>query len=216
VVLPFTNLSNDPEQKYFADGITEDLTTDLSRIGGSFVIARNTAFTYEGKPVDAKQIGRELGVRYLLEGSVRRLGQQFRVNAQLVDAESGAHLWAERFDREIGDLFALQTEITGRIAVTVGSQLVIAEAGRSTDHPDALDYILRGRAAYSKSVSKERYVEAANFFERALALDPLSADAQSYLGRALVARVLDQMSESPAADIERAEKLIEQVLGSVA
>ena len=119
VVLPFTNLSKDPEQKYFADGITEDLTTDLSRIGGSFVIARNTAFTYEGKPVDARQVGRELGVRYLLEGSVRRSGDRVRVNAQLVDAETGAHLWAERFDRQIGDLFDLQNEITGRIASTV-------------------------------------------------------------------------------------------------
>jgi adenylate cyclase len=140
VVLPFTNLSNDPEQEYFADGITEDLTTDLSRITGSFVIARSTAFTYKGKPIDAKQIGRELGVRYLLEGSVRRSGQQVRVNAQLLDAETGAHLWAERFDREVGDLFDLQNEITGRIAGTVGSELVIVEAGRSTDHPDALDY----------------------------------------------------------------------------
>ena len=116
VVLPFANLSNDPEQEYFADGITEDLTTDIARIQGSQVLARNTAFTYKGKPFDAKQIGRELGVRYVLEGSVQRSGNQVRINVQLVDAETGAHLWAERFDRDISDLFALQNEITARIA----------------------------------------------------------------------------------------------------
>jgi TolB-like protein len=132
VVLPFTNLSDDPEQKYFADGITKDLTTDLSRIGGSFVIARNTAFTYEGKPVDAKQIGRELGVRYLLEGSVRRSGQQVRVNAQLIDTESGAHLWAERLDRDMGNLFRLQNEITGQIARALQFELAVADAARLT------------------------------------------------------------------------------------
>jgi adenylate cyclase len=213
-VLPFANLSDDPAQKYFADGITEDLTTDLSRIGGSFVIARSTAFAYEGKPVNAKQIGREIGVRYLLEGSVRRSGRQVRVNAQLVDAESGAHLWAERFDREIGELFDLQNEITGRIAGTVGSELVIAEAGRPTDHPDALDYILRGRAAFYKPVSKERYAEAVSLFERALALDPLSAEARSRLAGALVNGVLDLQSDAPTADLQRAEGLIEQVLAT--
>ena len=139
VVLPFANLSNDPEQEYFADGITEDLTTDLSGIQGSLVIARNTAFTYKGKQVDAKQIGRELGVRYVLEGSVQRSGKQVRINAQLIDAETGAHLWAERFDRDIGDLFALQNEITARIARALQSQLAIAEASRPIEHPDALD-----------------------------------------------------------------------------
>ena len=106
VVLPFANLSDDPEQQYFADGITEDLTTDLSRIAGMLVISRNTAFTYQDKPVDTKQIGRELGVRYVLEGSVRRSGNRVRVNAQLIDAETDAHLWAERFDGDTGDLFA--------------------------------------------------------------------------------------------------------------
>src|SRR5437667_862168 len=116
VVLPFANLSNNPEQEYFADGITDDLTTDLSRIQGSLVISRNTAFTYKDKPIDARRIGRELGVRYVLEGSVQRSGKQVRINAQLIDAETGAHLWAERFDRDMGDLFALQNEMTARIA----------------------------------------------------------------------------------------------------
>jgi adenylate cyclase len=214
VVLPFTNLSNDAEQKYFADGITEDLTTDLSRIGGSFVIARNTAFTYEGKPVDAKRVGRELGIRYILEGSVRRSGDRVRVNAQLVDAESGGHLWAERFDRDRGDLLDLQNEITGRIAATVGRELVIAEARRPTKHPDVLDYILKGRATSSKPRSRERYDEAICLFEAALGLDARSAEAQSYLAQAFVGRVLDLVSDSPAADIQRGEELIERVLAA--
>src|SRR6201981_3722208 len=127
VVLPFANLSNDPDQKYFADGITEDLTTDLSRIADMFVISRNTAFTYQGKRVDTKQIGRDLGVRYLLEGSVRRSGNQIRFNAQLIDAATDAHLWAERFDGDTADLFALQNEITSRIAVALSLELVAAE-----------------------------------------------------------------------------------------
>jgi TolB-like protein/DNA-binding winged helix-turn-helix (wHTH) protein len=120
VVLPFANLSGDPDQQYFADGITEDVTTDLSRIVDMFVISRNTAFTYRNKPVDTKQIGRELGVRYVLDGSVQRSGNQVRVHVQLIDAESDAHLWAARFDRETADLFALQNEITGQIAYALG------------------------------------------------------------------------------------------------
>src|SRR5689334_4604177 len=135
VVLPFTNLSNDAEQQYFADGITEDLTTDLSRVENMFVISRNTAFTYRNKPVDTKQIGRELGVRYVLEGSVRRSANQLRVSAQLIDAATDAHLWAERFDRDIADLFALQDAITSRIAIALNLELIFAEAARATDHP---------------------------------------------------------------------------------
>jgi adenylate cyclase len=130
VVLPFTNLSNDPEQQYFADGITEDVTTDLSRIPHMFVISRNTAFTYQGKRVDTKQIGRELCVRYVLEGSVRRSGTQVRVNAQLIDAQTDAHLWADRFDAGTSDLFVLQDEITNQIANALGVELIAAEAAR--------------------------------------------------------------------------------------
>jgi adenylate cyclase len=172
IVLPFANLSSDPDQQYFADGITDDLTTDLSRISHMFVISRNTAFTYRNKPADAKQIGRELGVRYVLEGSVRRAGNQVRVNAQLIDAETDAHLWAGRFDASLGDLFTLQNEITGRIANTLSVELVRAEAARPTEHPDALDYILRGRAASDRSRSRDNYAEAVGLYERALALDP--------------------------------------------
>src|SRR5580700_3905916 len=174
VVLPFANLSDDREQQYFADGITENLTTDLSRIVDSFVISRNTAFTYRGKPIDTKQIGRELGVRYVLEGSVQRSGKQVRVNAQLIDAETDAHLWAERFERDIGDLFALQNEITGRIAVALNLALIGAEAARPTANPDALDYILRGRAALSNPPSRNNFSEMISLFERALVLDPQS------------------------------------------
>jgi adenylate cyclase len=215
VVLPFGNLSNDPEQQYFADGITEDLTTDLSRIEGSFVISRNTAFTYRGKPVDTRQIGRELGVRYVLEGSVRRSGNQVRVNAQLIDAETDAHLWAERFDRDTSDLFALQDEITGRIAVTLNLELVTAEARRATEHPEALDYILRGRAiAGWKPPSRENVAEAIGLYERALALDPRSVEAQCCLVGMLMGRVMNGLADSAAEDIARAEGLAGQALAA--
>jgi adenylate cyclase len=207
VVLPFTNLSDDREQQYFADGITEDLTTDLSRIADSFVISRNTAFTYRNKPVDTKQIGRELGVRYVLEGSVRRSGDQVRVNAQLIDAETDAHLWAERFDGNMGDLFALQNEVTSRIAVALNFELVGAEADRPSEHPDALDYILRGRAASNKPPTRDARAEAIGLFESALALDPRSVEAQSRLAGVLAGRAMDVMTDSPAADVARAEGL---------
>jgi TolB-like protein/class 3 adenylate cyclase/Tfp pilus assembly protein PilF len=212
VVLPFANLSNDPEQEYFADGITDDLTTDLSRIQGSLVIARNTAFTYKGKPVDARQIGRELGVRYALEGSVQRSGKQVRINTQLIDTETGAHLWAERFDRDIGDLFALQNEITARIARALNQQLAIAEASRPIEHPDAVDWILRGRAALTRPISKENYDEVVRLFDTALALDPKSAEAAAYLAIVLAVRVVDDMSDFPDVDLQRAEKLANQAL----
>ena len=210
VVLPFTNLSDDREQQYFADGITEDLTTDLSRIADMFVISRNTAFTYKGKRVDTRQIGRELSVRYVLEGSVRRSGSQVRVNAQLVDAETDMHLWAERFDREMGDLFALQNEITGRIAAALNLELVGAEAARATQRSDALDYILRGRAAVSNPRSRGTYADAISSFERALALDPRSVAAQSWLAITLGSRVINQMTDATATDIARAEALVGQ------
>jgi adenylate cyclase len=214
VVLPFANLSNDPDQEYFADGITDDLTTDLSRIQGSLVIARNTAFTYKGKPVDAKLIGRELGVRYVLEGSVQRSGKQVRINTQLIDAETGAHLWAERFDRNIGDLFALQNEITARIASALQSQLAIAESRRPTDNPDALDYILRGRAVLANPISRENYDKAEEYFRKALALDPRSVDAAAWLAVALTVRVTDELSDDPEGDLQHAEQLAGQALAA--
>jgi adenylate cyclase len=214
VVLPFADLSGDPGQGYIADGVTDDLTTDLSRIADMFVISRKTALTYRNKPVDAKQIGRELGVRYVLDGSVRRSGKWVRVNAQLIDAETDAQLWADRFDRDAGDLFALQDEITSRIAVALNLELIGTEAARPTDDPDALDYILRGRAAGAKAPTRDNYKEVIGPFEHALALDPSSVEAQSLLATALTNRVLDYMSDSNAADIERAEGLIAQALAA--
>jgi len=214
VVLPFANLSNDPEQQYFADGITEDLTTDLSRISHMLVISRNTAFTYKDKPVNAKQIGRDLGVRYVLEGSVRRSGNQIRVSAQLIEAATDTHLWAERFGRDEGDLFALQNDITRQIAITLNSELVITEAARPTEHPDALDYILRGRAAANEGATRDGLTRAVNLFEHALALDPQSVETQSLLALTLTSRVLAGMTNSRAADIKRAEGLIGQALAA--
>jgi TolB-like protein len=214
VVLPFTNLSDDREQQYFADGITEDLTTDLSRLENMFVISRNTAFTYRHKPVDTKQIGRELCVRYVLEGSVRRSGNQVRVRAQLIDAATDALLWAERFDRDTGDLFALQSEITSRLANALGVELIAVEAARPTEHLDALDYILRGRAVLLKPRTPDTYAEAIHLYEQALALDPQSADAQIRLAGSLAGRVLDLMSDSAAVDLMRAEGLVAQALAA--
>ena len=213
VVLPFTNLSDDRKQQYFADGITDDLTTDLSRIGDMMVISRNTAFAYRDKPVETKQISRELGVRYILEGSVRRSGNQVRVNVQLIDAEKDAHLWADRFDRRTGDVFVLQDEFTRQFAVALGAELVGAEAARLRENPYALDYVFRGRAAaWGKPPSPDGYAKAICLFERALAFDPNSIEAQSWLATALTSRVIEQMADDAAADIERAQKLIGGVL----
>jgi hypothetical protein len=155
-----------------------------------------------------------LGVRYVLEGSVRRLGNQIRINAQLVDAESDAHLWAERFNGDTSDLFALQDEITSRIAIALNLELVSAAAARPTRNPDALDYILRGRAEMFKPSSREKYAEAVSLFDHALALDPQSVKAQSLLAIALAARVMDNMTDRPAADMVRAEGLVEQAVSA--
>jgi adenylate cyclase len=214
VVLPFANLSNDPEQENFADAVAEDLTSDLSRLTDMLVISRYTAFTYKGKQVSAKQIGCDLGVRYVLEGSVRRLNSQVRVNAQLIDAQRDVHLWAARFDGDASDLFALQDEITGRIAVALDLELVEAEASRQTPHPDALDYILRGRAARLRPPSRENRAEAMDMFERALTLDQESIAAKSWLAIELTARALDSMAGTAAADIARAEHLAERALAA--
>ncbi|WP_347340273.1 tetratricopeptide repeat protein [Bradyrhizobium cytisi] len=179
VVLPFANLGGDPAQDYFVDGVTESLTTDLSRITGSFVIARNTAFTFKGKAVDVKQVGRELNVRYVLGGSVQRADKRLRVNVKLIDARTGNHLWAERFDKPVADLFDMQDEIISRIANTLRAQLVAAEATRAerTLHPDAMDLEFQGRAYLYKGVAPEHLTQARGFFERALELDPRNVEA---------------------------------------
>ena len=185
VVLPFVNLSNDPAQDYFADGITENLTTDLSRIPSSFVIARNTAFTFKGKTIDAKEIGRELGVRYVLEGSAQRDRNRVRVNAQLVDATSGGHLWADRFEDDVVDLYALQDVIVARLGNALGFELVKAESQKSarSKSPDAIDLTMRGWStmwgSIAQSVEKKResYDAAQALFEQALEIDAAEADA---------------------------------------
>jgi TolB-like protein/class 3 adenylate cyclase/tetratricopeptide (TPR) repeat protein len=179
VVLPFANFGDDPEQDYFVDGVTESLTTDLSRISGSFVIARNTAFTFKGKAVNVRDVGRELNVRYVLEGSVQRSGKRLRVNVQLIDAESSKHLWAERFEKPVADFFDMQDEIVSRLAHTLDAQLIVAEARRAerSRHPDALDLVFQGFASVYRGPTTEHLSEARGFFERALAIDPRSVGA---------------------------------------
>src|SRR5262249_52134853 len=179
-----------------------------------FVISCNTAFTYRGNAVATKQIGRELGVRYVLEGSVRRSGKQVRVSAQLIDAATDAHLWAERFDGDTVGLFALQNEITGRIAAALNLELIGVEASRPTEQPDAVDYILRGRAAVLNPRSRRTHAVAASLFERALVLEPSSIAAQSWLAITLASRVINQMTDTPADDIARAEELVGQALAA--
>lgn len=180
-MLPFANLSGDPEQDYFVDGVTESLNTDLSRISGSFVNGRHTAFTYRGKSVDLKQIGRELNVRYVLQGAVQRGGSRLRVNVQLTDAESSSYLWAERFDKPVADLLEMQDEIVARIARTLDVQLVVAESRRAARrlNPDAADLYFQGRYSFNKGLTLEYLAEARVFFEQALAIDPDHIDALS-------------------------------------
>lgn len=184
VVLPFANLGGGEEHEYFVDGVTESLTTDLSRIRGSFVIGRNTAFTYKGKAVDLKQIGRELSVRYVLEGSVQRGGNRMRVNVQLIDSDSGHHLWAERFDKPLADLFDMQDEIVARLAGALNTQLVEAEARRAERiaNPDALDLYFQGLAWFNKGASPSNVAKALGIYEQALTIDPDNVDVFVGLG----------------------------------
>ena len=214
VVLPFANISGDPEQEYFVDGVTESLTTDLSRISGSFVIARNTAFTYKGKHVDLKQTGRELNVRYVLEGSVQRSGNRLRVNVQLIDAETGTHLWAERFDKPVADLFEMQDEIVARLANELGTQLVVAEARRAerAPNPNSTDLYYQGLALFNKGASAENLTQARKFFERALALDPGNLDA--WIGTGQVDAVLSAtyQTDDGANALARAETTLTKAL----
>jgi TolB-like protein len=208
VVLPFANLGGDREQEYFVDGVTESLTTDLSRIAGSFVIARNTAFTYKGKPFDVKQIGRELNVRYVMEGSVQRSGNRLRVNVQLIDAETGAHLWAERFDKSVGDLFDMQDEIVARLANQLGAQLIVAEARRAehAPNPDSMDHYFQGIACVNQGLTPESMERARGFFERALALDPGNFEALVGIAEAHNTIVGNFMTDDPAPHIAAAER----------
>jgi TolB-like protein len=214
VVLPFTNIGGDPEQEYFVDGVTESLTTDLSRISGSFVIARNTAFTYKGKPFDVKQIGRELNVRYVLEGSVQRSGNRLRVNVPLIDAESGTHLWAERFDKPVADLFDMQDEIVARLAGELGAQLIAAEARRAAQsaNPDSMDLYFQGQAQLNMGATPQNFVLARGFFERALALDPSNIEALVSTAAEITLRVAIYLAEVRTASLAAAELALTKVL----
>src|SRR5579863_8064774 len=217
VVLPFVNIGGDPEQEYFVDGITESLTTDLSRIAGSFVIARNTAFTYKGKSADLKQIGRELNVRYVLEGSIQRGGNRMRLNIQLIDAETGNHLWAERFDKPLADLFDMQDEIVARLASQLGTQLIAAEARRAerAPHPDSMDLYFQGMACVNKGWAPEYVAQARGFFERALALDPGNIEALVGTSIADAIRGTGLMAHDRAARLAAAEAALTKVLSLV-
>lgn len=216
VVLPFANLSDNPDQEYFADGLTEDLTADLSRIDGSFVIARNTAFTYKNKAVDVRQISRDLGVRYVLDGSVRRSGDRVRVNAQLIDAESGTHLWTERFDRVRADLFDTQNEITAGIASTLRVRLIDIESRRGQrerpDNPDAMDLAMRGWVLIYASQTKDNNVAARRLFEEALKVDPKAVSALTGLGFTHIRDVLNRWTDAPADPLREADELIARSL----
>jgi TolB-like protein len=172
-------MGGDPSHDHFVDGVTESLTTDLSRIRHAVVIGRNTAFTYKGKHVDLKQIGRELNVRYALEGSVQRGGNRMRVNVQLIDAESGNHLWAERFDKPLADLFDMQDETVSRLANTLDERLVSAEARRAEQapNPDAMDFYFQGLAWFNRGITPDNIAQARSFFDRALSADPDYVDA---------------------------------------
>jgi TolB-like protein/DNA-binding winged helix-turn-helix (wHTH) protein len=179
VVLPFANIAGGSEQEPFVDGVTESLTTDLSRIRGAVVIARNTAFTYKGKPLDAKAIGRELNIRYVLEGSVQRSGNRMRVNVQLLEAETASHLWAERFDTPLVDLFEVQDEIVGRLASQLQTELIDAEARRTerAPNPDSMDLYFQARSLINRGFTPDILTSARSFYERALDLDPCNVDA---------------------------------------
>ena len=199
-VLPFVNISEDPKQEYFSDGLTEDLITDLSKLPGLFVIARNSVFTYKGKAVKVAEVGRELGVRYVLEGSVRKAEDRVRINTQLVDATTGHHLWSERYDRELKDIFALQDEIIQQIVVNLNVEIRQAELARvrrtPTNNLTAYDYLLRGMELLQR-FTKETNAQARQMFEKALELDPQYAEAYAALGLTYHLELVWQWSQDP-------------------
>lgn len=214
VVLPFVNLSGDREQDYFVDGVTESLTTDLSRISGSFVVAQNNLASDKGKSIDVRQVVRELNVRYVLEGSVQRSGKRLRMNVQLIDARSGQHLWAERFEKPVVDLFDLQDEIVSRLANTLGAQLIEAEARRAERalHPDAMDLYLQGKAWWMKGFSPECVTRARSFFERSLEFDPGNVEAMIGLANVDTTIAASFTTDDGPARLAAAEAMVNQAL----
>jgi TolB-like protein/class 3 adenylate cyclase len=217
VVMPFANIGGGPEQEPFVDGVTESLTTDLSRIRGAYVVARNTAFTYKGKPLDVKTIGRELNVRYVLEGSVQRGGNRMRVNVQLIDAETGNHLWAERFDKPLADLFDMQDEIVSRLANALNAQIAAAEARRAEQAPtpDSMDLFFQGLAWFNKGWTPDNVAQARSFFDRALLADPGNVDALVGSARADAVAGGTLFVTDPTAAFAAAEAKLTKALSSV-
>ena len=216
VVLPFANLNNDPEQDYFADGITTDLTTDIAQMSGAFVIGRGTAFTYKNKQVDLKTLGKDLGIRWAVQGAVQRAGDQVRLNVSLVDLSTGRDVWSDRFDGERTNLAALQEQVTARLARSLNVQLVEAESRRSqmdpSTNPDAVDFSMRGWAKVYGRENKVTNAQAKDLFDSALRLDPDNIDAM--LGKAwcIALDVIYGWSTSVVEDKKTATKLIDQVL----
>jgi TolB-like protein/class 3 adenylate cyclase/Tfp pilus assembly protein PilF len=217
VVLPFANIGGDPEQEHCVDGVTESLTTDLSRIRSAVVIARNTAFAYKGRALDVKTIGRELNVRYALEGSVQRGGNRMRVNVQLIDAETGNHLWAERFDKPLADLFDMQDEIVARLANALNAQLVVAEARRAEQapNPDSTDLYFQGLAWFNKGFTPDSVAQARSFFDRALTADPNNVDALVGSANAEAIEGANYFATDPVAAFAAAEAKLAKALSSV-
>jgi TolB-like protein len=216
VVLPFVNLSGDPEQQYLADVLTENLTTGLARIKGTFVIARSTAFTYKGKPVDVKQVGKDLGVRYALEGSEQHGRDKIRVNAQLIDVASGAHLWADQFDASRSDLFEAEDEIVRRIARSLQIQLIAVDLARATrsrpNNPDAQDLALRCKAACYNMGNLATVGNVVAACQRSLKADEHDVFALSVLGLILALSVVTAQSVEREADLEKADELVSRAL----
>jgi adenylate cyclase len=210
-VLPFNNMSDDPAQEYFSDGITEDLITDLSRVSGLFVIARNTVFTYKDRPATVEEVARELGVRYVLEGSVRKAGNEVRINAQLIDASTGFHLWADRFDRELEDVFALQDEVTERIVSALEVELTETEreslARRYTESIEAYDVFLRGWEQYWQ-YSEQGSLQARELYGRAIELDPEFARAYANLAMTYTGNI----GSASVLSLERAYDLAQKAI----
>ncbi|MER8472772.1 adenylate/guanylate cyclase domain-containing protein [Mesorhizobium sp. M1328] len=209
-VLPFANMSGDVEQEYFADGISEDIITALSKLPQLFVIARNSSFTFKGKNVHVQEVSRNLGVRYVLEGSVRRSGNRVRITAQLIDAASGGHLWAERFDRDLTDIFAVQDDVTQQIVDALAINLTEGDRQRlapeHTGNVEAYDYFLRGRELWHR-LTKETNIAARDLLQRAIELDPNFASAHAFLALTHVLDHLNGWSPSPPNSREQAEEL---------
>ena len=215
-VLPFDNMSGDSEQEYFTDGITEDIITALSRFRWFFVIARNSTFTYKGKAVHVKQVAQDLGVRYVLEGSVRKAGNRVRITAQLIDASTGHHVWAERYDRDLEDIFAVQDEITENIVTSVGPEFFSAEMQRAQRKEvrslDAWDYVMRASSHHSRYTRKD-VAEAQRLLRKAIELDPMSAEAFCLLAFTHLMQVQFGWSESVVQSINEATKAAQSAVG---